>query len=227
MRILLSMNLSTVTAAQLKQALELREEIEALEQQLAAITGLTRVDFVEPRTGPGAESPEAEVKKIKPAEHRKHGAVKEAVIGMLKQAGAAGITVKEIATALGKSSASISIWFISTGKKVKTIKKLGRGKYGWFGASEASPAPYASIEAATKIKPEKSSTKKPKSKQYGGVKEAILNLVKASGEAGITVGELADKLGVKTGNIYSWFTSTGKKVKQIKKAGPGKYTWKA
>jgi len=318
------MNLTTLTIAQLRQALAIKEQIEALEHELATITGTSVANISSASPALDVESAEAVVKRSAPATHGKRGAVKEAIIELVKKAGSAGIEVKEIAAALGKSNASVSVWFIGTGKKVKEIKKLGRGKYGWVSTSEpaAEPAtaakpekptkkqsslkkstakkpkanqrgelkdsiaslvkasgeagitakkvaailglplpriynwfnatgeqvreikkvgpakyawvanstpaadPYAPIEAPAKAKPQKSSADKPNTKAYGGVKEAIINLVKGSGKAGIKVGEIAASLGVKTGNIYSWFTTTGKKVKQIKKAGPGKYAWK-
>ena len=318
------MNLTTLTTAQLRQALAIKEHIEALEQELATITAAPVANTAATSPALDVESDKAEVKKSAPATHGKRGAVKEAIIELVKKAGPAGIAVKEIAAALGKSNASVSIWFIGTGKKVKEIKKLGRGKYGWVSTSTPAAEPaaaakpekttkkqssvkkstakkqkanqrgelkdsiaslvkasgetgitakkvaailglplpriynwfnatgkkvhginkvgpakyawvanstpaadlYAPIEASAKAKPQKSSARKAETKSYGGVKEAIINLVKASGKAGITVGEIAEKLGVKTGNIYSWFTTTGKKVKQIKKAGPGKYAWK-
>ena len=222
------MNLTTLTATQLRQALALREQIERLEQQLAAITGSTVVNVVEPRAEPDVESTLAEVKrvkKVKPAKRGKRGAVKEAVIELVRTAGPAGTTVKEIAAALGRSSPSISLWFFSTGKKVKEIKKIGRGKYAWAGASELTADPYATIEAAARPRAEKPTRKNAKGSKRGKLKNTIINLLKVSGQSGISAKDVASSVGLPLARIYNWFLATGKKVKEIRKLGPGKYAW--
>jgi hypothetical protein len=55
------------------------------------------------------------------------------------------------------------------------------------------------------------------------LKEPLLKALKAAGASGITVKELSAKLKVKPGNIFSWFYTTGKKIKDIKKVGEAKY----
>ena len=55
------------------------------------------------------------------------------------------------------------------------------------------------------------------------LKEPLLKALKAAGAGGITVKELAAKLKVKPGNIFSWFYTTGKKISGIKKVGEAKY----
>jgi len=59
----------------------------------------------------------------------------------------------------------------------------------------------------------------------GALKARIVDLVKSAGTSGITVKDLAGTLGVKAGNIYVWFNTTGRKVKEIKKVGLAKYSW--
>ncbi len=55
------------------------------------------------------------------------------------------------------------------------------------------------------------------------LKEPLLQALKSAGSSGITVKDLAAKLKVKPGNIFSWFYTTGKKIKEIKKVGEAKY----
>jgi len=55
------------------------------------------------------------------------------------------------------------------------------------------------------------------------LKEPLLKALKKAGSSGITVKELAAKLKVKPGNIFSWFYTTGKKIKGISKVGEAKY----
>lgn len=59
------------------------------------------------------------------------------------------------------------------------------------------------------------------------LKEPLLNLLKGAGADGITVKELSSKLKVKPSNIFSWFYTTGKKIKGINKVGEAKYAYSA
>jgi hypothetical protein len=59
------------------------------------------------------------------------------------------------------------------------------------------------------------------------LKEPLLKALSAAGSAGITVKELATKLKVKPGNVFSWFYTTGKKITGIKKVGEAKYAYSA
>jgi len=59
----------------------------------------------------------------------------------------------------------------------------------------------------------------------GQVKATIVNLLKQAGKKGITVKEIAGKLGVSVQRIHIWFYGARKSMKQIKKMGPGKYRW--
>src|SRR5271168_1340407 len=70
----------------------------------------------------------------------------------------------------------------------------------------------------------KNVTKGRKSKR---LKEPLLKALKSAGSSGITVKELASKLKVKPGNIFSWFYTTGKKIKGISKVGEAKYAYSA
>ena len=57
------------------------------------------------------------------------------------------------------------------------------------------------------------------------LKQPLLKALSAAGSSGITVKELAAKLKVKPGNIFSWFYTTGKKISGIKKVGEAKYAY--
>ena len=59
------------------------------------------------------------------------------------------------------------------------------------------------------------------------LKAPLLKALTAAGASGITVKELAAKLKVKPGNIFSWFYTTGKKIKGINKVGEAKYAYSA
>ena len=76
------------------------------------------------------------------------------------------------------------------------------------------------VKPATQPKPVKLPLQK-----SGGLKDSVVALVKATGQRGITVAEVAAKLGAKPRRIFDWFKSTGKGVKEIKKVGRARYGW--
>jgi hypothetical protein len=57
----------------------------------------------------------------------------------------------------------------------------------------------------------------------GALKEKIVKALQASGKRGTTIRELADKLNVRSANLYVWFNGTGKNVRGLKKVGPARY----
>lgn len=57
----------------------------------------------------------------------------------------------------------------------------------------------------------------------GGLKSRILSALKAAGDAGVKVTDLAKKIGVKNTNVHVWFSTTGKKHPDIKKVGKGHF----
>jgi hypothetical protein len=63
------------------------------------------------------------------------------------------------------------------------------------------------------------------SKRGKRLKEPLLKALTAAGASGLTVKDLAAKLKVKPGNIFSWFYTTGKKIKGISKVGEAKYAY--
>jgi len=76
--------------------------------------------------------------------------------------------------------------------------------------------------AKNKVAVATTKTAKP-TKRGKRLKEPLLKALKAAGSSGITVKDLATKLKVKPGNIFSWFYTTGKKIKGISKVGEAKY----
>jgi hypothetical protein len=61
------------------------------------------------------------------------------------------------------------------------------------------------------------------STRRGALSEQILQALTDSGKEGITLKDLADKVGSKYQNIAIWFSTTGKKNSAIKKIEPGRY----
>jgi hypothetical protein len=57
----------------------------------------------------------------------------------------------------------------------------------------------------------------------GTLKKKIFTALKAAGEAGLKVPDLSKKIGVKNANVHVWFSSTGKKLPEIKRVGKGHF----
>ena len=57
--------------------------------------------------------------------------MKGRIIRALKVAGDKGVTVNDLAGKFGKNYGNISVWFHTTGKRVKEIKKVAPGKFAW------------------------------------------------------------------------------------------------
>jgi hypothetical protein len=58
-----------------------------------------------------------------------------------------------------------------------------------------------------------------------GLKEKILTALRAAGDEGLKVPELSKKIGAKSSNVHVWFSSTGKKLPEIKKIGKGHFRY--
>lgn len=121
------MSLSSLSSAQLHRLIELVKEKESLQSKLAkvesALAALDGNETVVKTTGI----------KRGPRRKLKRGALKDGVIEKLRAAGKAGLTVKELAANLNANHASLSVWFYTTGKKVKAIKKVGTARYAYLG----------------------------------------------------------------------------------------------
>jgi hypothetical protein len=57
----------------------------------------------------------------------------------------------------------------------------------------------------------------------GELKDSIFSALKAAGPAGVRVQDMSKRFGVKVRNLFVWFSTTGRKFKQIKKVAPGRY----
>ena len=93
-----------------------------------------------------------------------------------------------------------------TGKAVRTSGKR-RGR----------PAKKGKVAKA--VKAGRSAKRAPR----GTLKKKIFAALKAAGEAGLKVTDLSKKIGVKNANVHVWFSSTGKKLPEIKRVGKGHF----
>lgn len=144
--------------AVLKQLIELEEKRAGLQAELAALdeklSTLTHslVGGSKP-AGVAAVAPKAPAVKAAPARAAKapkapkapkaapapaakkggkraqRGGLAERILGVLKGAGAKGIHVTDLANELGVSRGNVAVWFATTGKKNKSIKKVAPATY--------------------------------------------------------------------------------------------------
>ena len=83
-----------------------------------------------------------------------------------------------------------------------------------------SPAPVSAVKAvATPVK----AAKGKKRAKRGQLSANILSELKSAGSKGVTVADLASKLGADYKNIYVWFATTGKNRPGVKKIAPATY----
>lgn len=67
-----------------------------------------------------------------PKSRGKRGNLKDAIVGLLQKAPSSGISVESLSAELKRKPASLHVWFYTTGKTIKEIKKVGRGIYSWL-----------------------------------------------------------------------------------------------
>jgi uncharacterized protein YjcR len=58
------------------------------------------------------------------------------------------------------------------------------------------------------------------------LKDIILVALAEAGASGIKVTALAEKLGIKTANIHTWFSTIGKKISEIERIAPGRFRFR-
>jgi len=122
------MSLSSLTSAQLHRLIELVKEKEAIQAKLAQVErSLTDLESGE------VTKDESPAKRRGPRRGRRRGGLKDALLKKLQAAGKDGLTVKELAASLNAKPTSVSVWFYTTGKKIKGIKKVGKARFAYAG----------------------------------------------------------------------------------------------
>jgi transposase-like protein len=159
-------------------------------------------------------------KKVRSA----RGALKQRILEALAAAGKTGIRVRDLAVTIGSKPEALHSWFQFARKKIRAIRKAGKGRYRLVGAvpAAAPAAAPAAPKAKAAAKPARAS-KRGSGQKRGQLSVAVQAALQAAGKDGVRVGELAKKIGVNPRNLFVWFATTGKKFKAIKKVSPGHY----
>lgn len=119
------MALSDLSSTQLERLVQLIKEKEALHAQLDRVN--QSLGALEKGEAPNDGKALRQVRG-----RRRRAGLKDVLLKTLESAGKAGMTVKELAEKLGAKTSSVSVWFYTTGKKVKGVKKVGKGKYAYI-----------------------------------------------------------------------------------------------
>ncbi len=117
-----AMSLSSLTSAQLHRLIELVKEKETIQAKLAQVE--RSLDALQS----GATTKEKPLAKKR---GRRRAKLKDALLKKLQAAGKEGLTVKELAASLNAKPTSVSVWFYTTGKKIKGIKKVGTARFAY------------------------------------------------------------------------------------------------
>ena len=147
--------LITLSVKDLKRALAIRERIDGLQRDLDRITGAQAAPVRNgiPRRKKGKMSAAARARisagmkarwanrrgkrrvsklaTVKAKTRTPSAPLKEGIVQTLRSAGKPGITIKDVAAKLGKSYGNINVWFHTTGKGIKEVKKIEPGRFAW------------------------------------------------------------------------------------------------
>lgn len=122
------MSLSSLSSVQLHRLIELVKERETLHAKLARVErSLESLESGKKTKGYAV----AKNQQKSGRRRRRRVKLKDALLKKLESAGKAGLTVKELANSLKAKPGSVSVWFYTTGKKIKGIKKVGRARFAY------------------------------------------------------------------------------------------------
>jgi hypothetical protein len=147
--------LTTLSVKNLKQAVAIRERIDSLQRDLDRITGaqaaLERNGAPRRKQRRMSAAARARISAAAKARWAKRNGkqrvsrlaatktkrrfpgapLKERIVQTLKTAGKSGVTVKDMAAKLGKSYGNVNVWFHTTAKGIREIKKVEPGRFAW------------------------------------------------------------------------------------------------
>jgi hypothetical protein len=121
-----TMSLSSLSSADLQKLIGLIKDKESLQAKLAKVEA--EMESLES----GSPAKEPNIKKGKPRRGRRRLKLKDKILTALQAAGKAGRSVKELAEDLKANRGSVSVWFYTTGKKIKGLKKIGPARHAYY-----------------------------------------------------------------------------------------------
>jgi hypothetical protein len=127
------MNLSALSLKQLEHIVGLLKKKEALQAKLDEINrDLQGMEDGKVSAPSASESlnHSTRSKRIK-KRSRRRGGLQEAVLKVLKFAGAKGLTVKQLAAQAKVKKSSLAVWLYTSGKKISGFKKVAPGVFAY------------------------------------------------------------------------------------------------
>lgn len=118
-----------ITSASLRGLLTLAERRERLQKELNAVTAKISALYSGSLKSDSVRKAKSAIPEKRPGKQGRRGAVKDSVIAALKEAGEKGIGVKELSLKLGIKNSNLHVWFATTGKTIKGLRKVGPGQY--------------------------------------------------------------------------------------------------
>ena len=127
------MNLSALSLKQLEHIVGLLKEKEVLQTKL---DGVNRdLQRLEDGNGSALSATESLIdspppKRFKKRSRRRRG-LQQAVLKVLKSAGAKGLTVKQLAVQAKVKKSSLAVWLYTSAKKISGFKKVAPGVFAY------------------------------------------------------------------------------------------------
>jgi hypothetical protein len=120
------MSLSNLSSATLQRLVELVAEKERIQAELEKIQ--SSIEAL--ATGSPSKAGRMTAGTTKRTT-RRGKKLKERLLKALEAAGKEGMSVKALAVLLKAKPTSVAVWFYTTGKKIKGLKKIGRAHYAY------------------------------------------------------------------------------------------------
>lgn len=105
----------------------------------------------------------------------------------------------------------------------KKLGQLERSVAKVIGAGASAVARGANRIARRRGRPPGQRSTGKKFNRRGGLKKVILSHLNRSGKTGIKIKELADKMNIQRQRLDTWFYQNLKKIRGLRKVGPGHY----
>jgi hypothetical protein len=150
------------------------------------------------------------------------GELRMQIVDSLRAAGEKGVLVKELSALLRMKSVNIHSWFHSAIRRFPQIKKAGPGRYVLVSELNLPETPLNRRMVRDHTEAAMTASKNPRPKR-GEITRLINQSLELAGQNGMSVQELAARIGANYRNVHVWFSSTGKKNPLIEKVGRGKY----
>jgi hypothetical protein len=187
--------------------------------QLALFAGSARAEL--PRVS-RLDSSHPLHRRSQPTPRMPRGELRRLIVKALESAGSEGIDARLLARELGIKSVNVHSWFHSALKKHPQIRKLAAGRYVLEGPLQLPPT----LASCHCVPPAPARRSKSRIRR-GEMSRQILLLLQSAGDKGISVPEIAARIGSHYRNVHVWFCSTGKRNFPIERVSRGFYRLKA